>query len=349
MWQRLRPVANSAKQKLGLGKKILDASTEMVVVQPEEVELHDRPAYLPGQLEKAVSGNLDVTTLEYEIKVATATELVHAPVLRYTLQDCIIHPAGVDFLGGSYRISPLRVASLVTGRIRRVPRAIYCMSLVSHQFFGHWLQDACATALLKKDEEALLLAERPDWPHVGEYLSAFGFQPESFDLLHVDRLTLYQDYGQGSNKRQRYAELRRRLKASYPDFSQGSPRVYLRRGTSGVARIVANEDAVIASLLARGFDIFDIAGASAREIYTRFRHAECVVSMEGSHLNHLYFTMPRNGKLMTFIQADRFTMGQLGYCVATGLRFGFIVVDPTPAGYQVSLRDLHATLDLMDL
>lgn len=349
MWERLKPFTNGLARKLHRGRSLQDASLEVVVVQPEEVEHHDLPLHLPGQLGKATKGWSGPETLDLELAIATATRVTHVPTIRHTLADCLVHPAGVDFPGGSYRIQPLRAASLIAGRVRRVPSAVYCMSAVSHEYFGHWLQDACSTALLKRDEDALLLAERPNWPHAGQYLQAFGFRPEPFDLLHVERLTLYQDHGQGSSKRQRYAELRRRLEVAYPELVPSGPRVYFRRGTTGVARFVANEEAVIASLSARGFEVFDLAGASVREVQTRFRHAECIVSMDGSHLNHLYFAMQPGGKLMTFVPADRFTMVHIGYCVAAEFRYGFMVVDPTPAGYEVSLPDLHATLDLMDV
>jgi len=349
MWARFKPLTNKIADRLGNGRDLAGAAVETVVEQPEEVEPHLPPIFLPDQLGKATQGSPGHQALEAEIAQATRTELVHTAVLRHTLENCLVHPAGIDFAGGSFRIHPLKLLPLATSRIERVPRALYCMSGVSHTFFGHWLQDACPTALLQKEGEALLLTNPPAWQHAGQYVQAFGFRPQLRHLLYVDQLTVYEDHGQGSSKRRRYAELRRRLEVAYPGSSQGGSRVYFRRGATGIARLIANEDAVIDSLKARGFEVFDLLGASAQDIINRFRHADFVVSVDGSHLNHLYFTMQSGAKMMTFVPANRFTMNQVGYCTAAGLRYGFMVAEPAAAGYVVSIPEMNATLDLMGI
>lgn len=349
MLTRFRPLTNKIARRLRNERDLATAAVETIVEQPKEVEPHLPPVFLPNQLSKTTQGSPGHQDLEAEIAQATRTELVHSSVLRHTLEDCLVHPAGIDFVGGSFRIHPLKILPLATSRIRRVPRALYCMSEVSHTFFGHWLQDACSTALLQKEGEALLLTNPPSWQHADQYLQAFGFQPQPGQVLQVDQLTVYQDHSQGSSKRRRYAELRRRLKIAYPGQRQGSSRVYFRRGATGAARLIANEEAVIDSLKARGFEVFDLPGASTQNIINRFRHVDFVVSMDGSHLNHLYFTMQRGAKMMTFVPANRFTMNQVGYCAAAGLRYGFIVADPTAAECSVSIPELNATLDLMGI
>jgi capsular polysaccharide biosynthesis protein len=346
MWQRLRPAVNIATRKLGRARTLPEASVETVVVQPMETELHDAPIQLPGQLAKAVASVPGHAPLEHEIARATATQSLHQPILRYTIQDCLVHPGGVEFRGGSVTKQRLQARPLASEAILRLDRALYAMSSTSHQYFGHWLQDACPTALLRQDDEALLLDVRLDWPHAAQYAQAFGLRPEPSSIQQVERLTIYDDHSQGSSKRERYAELRRRLEATFPGGAS-SPAVYLRRGSSGAARLVANEEAVVTSLAGYGFDVFDMGGASLRDMVQRFRHAEIVVSMDGSHLNHLYFAMPPGAALLTFVPADRFTMNQVGYTVAAGLRYGFMVVDPAPGGYEVSIPDLQETLALM--
>lgn len=334
---------------MGQRRDLADAAVETIVEQPEEREAHLPPLFLPGQLEKARHGLEGHQPVEAEIAQALRTELVHLPVLRHSLEDCLVHPAGFEFRGGAFRIRDLAPAHLLSGEVLRVPEAIYCMTGVSQTYFGHWLQDACATALLQRDGEAVLLTNPPEWPHAAQYLEAFGLSPRPWHLLRVDRLTIHEDFSQGSSKRRRYAELRRRLAAAFGDRPSGGPRVYFRRGASGAARVIVNEEAVIARLTARGFDLFDLAGASACDIHARFRGAEFVVSMDGSHLNHCYFSMPAGARMMTFVPGDRFTMNQVGYCAAARLRYGFLVADPVPGGYAVALDELDATLDLMGL
>lgn len=349
MWEKTKLVTNILARRVGRGQDIKKASVKAVVEQPEEAQPHDPPVFLPNQLAKATAGSPGHQSVEAELQQATATTLVHAPVVRYLLEDCLVHPAGVEFKNGSYRIQRLDIRKLVSGHLMHTSKALYCTTGASHTFFGHWLQDECATALLRQGSEALLLAHRPDWPHAGQYLQAFGTEPVSSDVLHVEQLAIYDDRSQGSSKRKRYNELRRRLERVFPESTGDRSRVYFRRGSTGVARPVANEDSVIVHLKDRGFDVVDLAGASVRDIITRFRSADFVVSMDGSHLNHLYFALQPGAKLMTFVPANCFTMNQRGYCAALDIGYGFMVVDPTPAGYNVSIPDLSATLDIMGL
>jgi capsular polysaccharide biosynthesis protein len=222
------------------------------------------------------------------------------------------------------------------------------MSQVSHQYFGHWLQDACSTALLRQEEASLLLDPRPDWPHAADYIAAFGFSPETSPIQIVERLTIYQDFGQGSSKRARYSEMRQRLSTAWPSEDSKKTAIYFRRGSTGVARMISNEEAMIEALAKSGFEICDLSDASVPDIYRRFKHARLVVSVDGSHLNHLYFTMPQGSRLVTLIPSDRFTMNQRGYAQAAGLRYSFLVMDKDSTGYRVKIPDLLRTLDLIE-
>lgn len=344
---RLRPVANKFSKIFGNERELKSSAVETVVEQVQENENHRAPVYLPGQLEKASQGTFGHQSLDNEIHEAIKAELVHKPVVRHTLENCLVHPSGVDFLNGSFRIQELKILPLTAAKIRRIPKALYCMTGASHKFFGHWLQDACATALLQQEDEVLLLAEPNEWAHARQYIHAFGFCPEPASVLHVDRLTIYEDIGQGSNKRLRYKKLRDRLERAYPGKISGSRKVYFRRGTTGAARLVSNEDDVIQALRYRGFEVFDLEHSSVEDIAKRFRDVDCVVSVDGSHLNHLYYTMAEHSKLITFVPSDRFTMNQVGYCASAKIDYGFLVMDPDLEKYNVSIDDLNSTLDLM--
>lgn len=344
---RLRPIKNKISKILGHERDLKSSAIETVVEQGQEIEKHRTPVHLPGQLEKASQATFGHQSLENEIHEAIKAELIHKPVVRHTLKNCLVHPSGVDFLSGSFRIDELKILPLAAAKIRRIPKALYCMTGASHRFFGHWLQDACATALLQRENEALLLAEPREWAHASQYVHAFGFCPEPAGVLQVDRLTIYEDIGQGSHKRLRYKELRDRLERSYPRSAGGSRRVYFRRGATGAARLVSNENDVICALENRGFEVFDVEHASVEDLATRFRNVDCVVSVDGSHLNHLYFIMAEHTKIITLVPSDRFTMNQVGYCASANINYGFLLMDPVSGKYNVSIDELNSTLDLM--
>lgn len=343
---RFRPVVNQFIALAGYGGDILELATDVTVIAPPETEPANRLFVLDGQVEKATAGADGFSTLEEEVAIVRAREVTHDAVIRYTFEDCLVHEAGFDVAGGKFRKKRPDGVKLLTEPLTSLSGAAYCMSGVSERFFGHWLQDACATALLAEPDEALILDTRPDWPHAAQYADAFGFAPARAAMAHVDRLTFHQDHSQGSLKRARYARMRQQLAAAFPGEAGGDEAIYFRRGASGVARLIANEDEVTDRLRREGFEVFDVEGADAGEIQRRFRRARLVVSVEGSHLNHLHFAMQPGACLITLVPADYFNAIHVGIAQAIGLRYGFLVIDPVEGGYRVNCDDLLATLDI---
>jgi capsular polysaccharide biosynthesis protein len=305
------------------------------------------PKLLTNHIGKITKRAPGIGTLQEEIDLAFHSHETHAPLIQYTLRNCFVHDAGFDVLGGAGRKKNISGWKFLTDPVLSVPDAIYCMTAVGHTYFGHWLLDSCATALLATPEQVLLLDPRPDWSHAAEYVNAFGLRPATPAQYLADRLVFYQDHALGASKRARWKEMRRRIHEAIPDASGGGELVYFRRGNTGVHRLVANEQELVNTLSARGFDIVDVGGTSVRQIQQRFRSARVVISLEGSHQHHLYFSMPSGSSLITIIPADRFTLLQLGYANATGLRFAFVVASPTTNGYEVDIPDLLRTIDLV--
>ena len=322
------------------------AAVDVEVIQEQEEEEVPRLYCLPGQLERATMGVPGHSTLATELEFFSRRSAVHAPVVRYTFRDCLVHPHGVEFSGGSIRKSSARFQRVPLGPIKDISQAAYCMSAVAHRYFGHWLQDACATAILARPEEALLLDVRKDWPHAREYVNAFELQPDTVANACVRELSVFQDFSQGSSKRQRYATLRARATRHFGPPTPIARPLYLRRGNMGVARVVLNEEEVVQRLEREGFQVLDGENLSGAEIYRMASAAPQVVSMDGSHLNHLYFSMRPGTSLLTFIQSDRLTATNFGYAIAAGIHFGVQVVDRRGDGYVVDIDAMMRTLEL---
>lgn len=222
------------------------------------------------------------------------------------------------------------------------------MSLVSHTFFGHWLTDACSTALLAGPDHPARLEARDDWPDTADYARAFGFATYPGTPCRMGELHLYTDHGQGASKRARYAELKTRLRRHYGVDGEcsGQP-VYLRRGRTGVSRETADEDAVMRALSLRGFAIVDLQDMDLAQRYRQLAQAPVVVSMDGSHVIHALFAMPQGAGLIALIPADRFTMVLRGYASAMNIGFGCVVAEPSAQGYVVNADDIMRTIDLL--
>lgn len=341
------PFLSVANRLLRRKKDLAAAAVQTSVLQPEEFEDCPAPTFLEGELAKVTASVPGHTSLTDELWRTTDRRTRHAPLIRYTLENCLVHPYGFDYRAGALRTARIASHGYMFARPEPLPEASYCMNRVSHEFFGHWLMDACPTALLAKSPEPFILDIRSDWPNAAEYAEVLGLHPESAGVKIVKRLHVYQDHGLGSHKRGRFAEMRARMAAKFGDTPLAARPVYLRRGGTGVTRQIANEEAVIEALQRQGFEIFDVAGASVEAAYRRFRNANLVISVDGSHLNHLYLAMAPGTALLKLVPSDRFTMIHALRSRAFGLNFGFLVMTPDQGGYQVDIARLLKTVEMM--
>jgi capsular polysaccharide biosynthesis protein len=344
---RLLPLINTALRRLGWNVHPPGVAVETEIVSPEETQPILKPTFLPNQIEKITARAPGIGTLQEEIDLAFQSHQVHAPLIRYTLRNCFVHDAGFDVLGGAGRKKNVSGWKFLKDPLLPIPDAIYCMTSVSHTYFGHWLLDACATTLLARPNQVLLLDPRPDWSHAAQYLDVLKLRPATPAQYLVDRLVFYQDHALGASKRERWKEMRKRIHEAIPDAPESSELIYFRRGNTGVNRTIANEPELLSALSRQGFSIVEVNGPSVSEIQQCFRTARVVISMEGSHQHHLYFSMPPGSCLITITPADRFALLQLRYANATGLRFAFVVASPTRNGYEVDVPDLLRTIDLV--
>lgn len=343
------PLVNLALRRLRQRTDVDFSRIESEIICPEEMQACGPLIYLDGQLDRVKVGS-PFNPLDVELEQIRATEVWHAPTIRYTLSDCIVHDAGFDKFRTSYRKSRLQQPDFLFSPVTEVDALSYSMSSTSHMFFGHWLQDALPAALLARPTEALLLDVRTDGAHAAEYVKAAELHPLPQGVYFARKLHFYQDFSQGPSKRARLATLRARLAAYIPDGQRYKPgsAVYFRRGHTGVARLIENEDELIRVLTDRGFEIFDLEGASVADIQQRFRHARMVVSIEASQQCHLSFAMPPGACVISLIPSDRFTMVLPGYARAVDLLPGFLVIDSAKEGYRVNVNDMFKTLDLAE-
>lgn len=345
--RRVQPVINVAFSRLGCDLGPRNGARDVSVLCPREVRPVSPPVFLPGQLERATAVIPGAESLARELDLARRTEESHEALIQYTLRNCLVHEAGFDGPGVSFRKQPLSRLGFLSEPTRHIPEAIYCMSNPAHLYFGDWLLGACATALLARGGQARILDVRPQWPNAAQYVHSLGLQPAAPGQYVVDRLMFHQDYSLGPSKRDRWEEMRRRLGQAIPDSPSAAAPVFLRRGDGGASRTIADENGLIDVLVREGFEVADTGGSSVQQIHQRLRRAPVVVSMEGSHLCHAYLAMPTGSLIVVLVPADRFTMVQLGYARAVGLRFAFLVVTPSPGGgYEVDAGDLLRTIEL---
>ncbi len=344
---RSLPLWNVVLKRLGIEQSLERAATRIEVLQPEETEEVPPAVSLPGQLD-LVRGVTSHDTLAHQVALAKQTVFHHAALTKYTIRDCVVADHGVEFLAGSMRKRRLRRADMQVAPLTEESSAHYCMSTVSHTYFGHFLTDSCPKALLASEEQALLLDINPAWPHAAQYADVFRLAPAPPLPRLVRRLTILRDHGQGSNKRARYDEMRTRIAERFGPTGSATERVFLRRGGGGKARLLAREDALTETLAARGFRIVDMDGLDLQALADSLRHARTVVTVEGSHVNHVHFLAPRGFDLCVLMPDDRTTFVHRGLANAFGGRFGYLVCPREGEGYRASATSILKTLDLME-
>lgn len=324
-----------------------DAVPETEVLQPAEPQDITPPAMLPGQLDR-VTGTDEHSTLDFHLNAATETTIVHAPVLRHTYKNAIAHHSGFATRGYSERYGGYRELSDLAGKGAYVAQLRYCHDYVSWRYFGHWLQDSMPSAHIDPDLGALWMPHRLSWEHANHYLRALDLQTLDAPFITTDELVVYQDFGQGSHKSARYAQIKKKLNPQYDvDDAQGC--VFLKRGMTGAARPIANEDELAEQLVARNWRILDVETNTVQELRETLSQARVAVSIEGSQINHAHVSLKRGGVLVILMPQDRFTTTQLGRCRAHGITPAVVVLEGNKHdGYYADVDEILRTIDLAD-
>jgi capsular polysaccharide biosynthesis protein len=140
--------------------------------------------------------------------------------------------------------------------------------------------------------------------------------------------------------------MRDRIQARFGGNGSGNC-VYLRRGSTGAARAVANEAALLEHFLRRNWQVLDVATASVDDIQLAVCRADVVVGMEGSHLNHAQISLRRGASMVILVPQDRFNTSHIGRCRAHDVSPGMVVLTGSAkTGYHVDIEEVLRTIDL---
>jgi Glycosyltransferase 61 len=315
------------------------------VICPEEKAELSPAIVLPGQLERVIGAPAE-SSVAAEIEAMTTRQVSHAPTIAY-------HIRGAALLDGSVYAGRMR--HFLFGDLRsaekspvRIEKAALASTFIGIKYFGHWLKDDCTLRLLCEDLGNPLCVRVPSHPDIASY-SAY-FQQDwstSTDKAWIDHLLIMQDFGQNSFKKNRYEILRSRLRAKLGN-QQVNSLIYLKRGSTGVSRLVHNEREIIDALAKRGATVLDVGSDRLERILTGLSQARLVISMEGSHCAHCVAALPSGSGLMLLQPPNRFCANQRGWADCLSIRSGFVVGEMVgPSSYSFSISEILETADLM--
>jgi hypothetical protein len=86
---------------------------------------------------------------------------------------------------------------------------------------------------------------------------------------------------------------------------------------------------------------------SSGEIARKSMDAKVVVSVEGSHISHVIYTIADRGKLIVLQPPERFAMPYKEYTDRMEMSFGFTVGTPHEDGFVVDAGKLFKLMEKM--
>lgn len=315
---------------------------------PEETTPVPPAIYPDGALDK-VTGLSPWRNWPTETALIEGGRTTHAATLAHVVEDVTIFGPlvykGVTQYDPSYGDERLW-QSFQTPR-QHIDAATLVSCYAGSRFFGPFLKDSLPQELLPDAGAHPIAMRTKSYGHEAKYRALFDLlAPPLVEHAYIRKLTFYDDFGQNSGKAARYATLHQRLSKQLQSPGMQPPvGVYLKRGQTGEARILSNETALEDTLRAQGFDVVEPAKLTAEEIARRTLDAPIVISVEGSHISHVAYSMARNGTLLVLQPPDRFAMAFKEFTDRVGIRFAFFVGDPAKGGFQIDLASFARFLD----
>ena len=325
-------------------KTYRDLCDRQWTIHPSEKTSSPAAIYLNGELDK-VTNVQEETTYAAELKRVQGGIVEHAATVAYRLQDVMMHGGYVYKNAMKYTLLLQKESLIAWGGVERIAEAAIGCTFVGNRYFGHWLTDNLTLTLAA---QRLAMAVRPSQPltnHQQEYSDYLDIYCTPIKNARFKELIIIDDYGQNQYKYERYESIRSKFKET--STYQSVPGVMLLRGSSGVKRILVNENEVAEFLRNQGFIIIDPQKMSVRDIIAKTLGANVVVSVEGSQLIHGLFTLSPSGTMLTLQPPYRFNNVFKDYTDCLGLKYAFVVGQQVTNGFEISIEDLARTLDII--
>lgn len=341
---RLRPVASQISKRIGFGMPQLTEAAVEVIEEHPSTTAFSKPVLMLDEDRAKVTGAQLATSLAEQWAIIDGRNIVHEATVRYVFRDVLATPFGFFTKHqGFARFGPVRYAEIMSAPIERRASGFSAASPITQQYFGHWVCDGLITTYLKRSHEDLYFPSNPAWTHSKEYLDLLKIERLHSDYVIFDEMSYCRDIGQNPGRAARLERLQAKVQGLFGD--SGVPGAFIRRGRTGVPRVLLNEDEVADALSARGFAIVSSTDP-LEHILRSVSGTPVTVAMEGSHWNHLFLASRRDALHVTINPADLFnnifadfidhTPGQLATTVA--IREG--------DGYRVDVSNLLRLIDL---
>ncbi len=345
----LQPVAAKARSLI-FGKKSLTSFAERQVELHPASSIVSPPAIALADEWERVSKVYAGSDPAWERANMDGGERVHPPTTAYLVRNVLIAGQTI-YHSGAYMSMATKTESPI---IRGTPQHYKCLQLCSDwvglKYFGHWMQDGLPLELLAVERGIPPISlSSSAWMHEPGYRVAIRLPRATTSLARVEELWIVDDRAQNRGRVARMGELRRRLRR--PNGG-GPKRVFLDRGSTGVARPLINREMLATTLHQAGFVEVHPEKETADSLARLLSDADICASVEGSGIAHANMLMPAGAKLLILAPPQRFSSMMKVYADSAGLRTGYVVGDyadhPSGQGFSIPLDRMSAVLDMLD-
>lgn len=350
-----RPLLNTARVRRVIARAlrgrvdhIKSLAERTWTIWPAEASTVPPAIYLGGSLER-IRGLSVWRRWDNEMRMIKGERFEHAATTAHQLRA--VDLVGAYLYKGAAKDSPgVGIPQLwLRDRRERIADAELVTTNSGSHFFGCWLLEDIPLAVLVGPSPNKIVMAGHRYPHESGFRELLGeAAPRTVTHAHIDRLTLYTDYGQNRCREERYRLLRARLRVNLGGDRKGAPAgIYLKRGGTGEPRIICNEDEVEALMRRLGFRIVEPARLSAAEISRQTLDAKVVVSCEGSHISNVIYSVADDACFVVLQPPDRFSLAYKEYTDRMAMRFAFVVGEPAEGGFTVAPDDIARIIDLV--
>lgn len=327
---------------------LADMASQEWTLCPNEVTDIKPAVYLDGALEK-VTALSPWRTWDVELALIRGGIAEHAASTAHLIEN--VDLVGAYIYKGAGKLHPgfgaERVIVTEAGRSVELDEANLVTSWPGSHFFGPFLKCDLPLELINEGSTDNISMVTREYHHASGYRRLCGLAPVPvIRRAHIKKLTVYTDFAQNSFKVERYRKLRSQLRSKLD--RRHSPPIrgtYLLRGKNGELRNLDNEADIVNLLQGMGFEIIETDKLNAAEIAERTRDAPIVISVEGSHLSHVIFTLQDHGTMLVLQPPDRFAMPYKEFTDSLQMDFAFLVGTKTENGFSIALDELRRILD----
>ena len=321
-------------------QQVSDSSRELC---PAERQFARPAIYLPRDLDR-ITGVMEDTSLDQEMRRIQGGERLHGATIAHELSDVELSEGFLFKAGWKERL--LATPPKAKGHKESIARCTLSGSFYGSLYFGHWMTDDLTLYAAAETIGEPVIPERKAFHHEDGYKRLFNLEPRKVSHAHFEKLTILEDIGQNSYKRQRYQQLRSRLLGHFN--SPAGRRIMFHRGMSGVSRLLQNEAEIEAFLQQSGFSILDPTKLSSEELASQTVGAEIVIGVEGSQLAHALYSMAENGIMCALQPPYRFNNIFKDQADCLGLQYAVLTGEAVEGGFRIALDEVKELVDRLD-